>query len=288
MYGGGIEEGFSLDTASEFGGWSSRDLSQSQTGPFLQPQAASSPFRGPYGGAQGGPYGGPHGGPQGGPQGGPHGVAHAPAAATAAYKTTNYRALEQQLKLRMQNAQSALKRAELTPRSPHVAAALATALSDADVTLQQLSIEARGSPSGQALAAELAAYGDALARLRQQSEEWTSRAVAGETPRQQLEPEELAEVSSRLILESNSSALQTEDIGLHIMQQLRTQRDAIIKTNRLAEGTGAEGARGRQAIVKMIRDHWLNRLLLTGTILLLALCILLVLLHKARLFRFFV
>lgn len=52
-----------------------------------------------------------------------------------------------------------------------------------------------------------------------------------------------------------------------------------------AEATGAEGAGGRRTIVKMIRNHWLNRAILTATVIMLALCILLVLVHKSRLFR---
>ncbi|KAL8439437.1 hypothetical protein Efla_004601 [Eimeria flavescens] len=116
-----------------------------------------------------------------------------------------------------------------------------------------------------------------LLRARQQQQQQHLFAAAGG---------DLESVNSRLLAECNATAIQTEDLGLTIMQQLRMQRDSILKTNRLAEATAAEGSLGRQAIVKMIRNHCLNRALLTATILLLAVCILLLLAQKSRLFRF--
>ncbi|OEH76601.1 hypothetical protein cyc_08762 [Cyclospora cayetanensis] len=137
-------------------------------------------------------------------------------------------------------------------------------------------------------ASNVAAYSQQLKDLQQQSEVLGTRlnAPEGIAAVDGLEPRELDCVSSRLIGECNATALQTEGLGLHIMQHLRTQRDTIFKTNRLAEATGAEGLRGYQAIAQMIKRHWLNRVVLTATIILLALCILMVLLHKSKLSRF--
>lgn len=201
------------------------------------------------------------------------------------YKTMNYRALEGQLRKRLEDARNFLNKVELTPQDVHAAANLESALSGADVALQRLDVEAHGSPSGQALLSEVASYSQELWGLRQQGNVVCSRAARSEAPGVPLDARDLESANSRLLGECNTTALQTEGLGLHIMEQLRSQRDTILKTNRLAEATGAEGSRGRKTIVKMIRNHWLNRAILTATILMLAVCILLVLAHKSRLFR---
>lgn len=203
---------------------------------------------------------------------------------TGIYKPMNYRVLEDQLRKRLQDAQNFLNKIELIPQDTEAAANLASALSDAEVQVQQLDIEARASPSGQALASEVASYSEQLWSLRQQNNTISSRSIKTETPGAHLGTRDLECANSRLIGECNATALQTEGLGLTIMEQLRYQRDTILKTNRLAEETGAEGIRGKQTIVKMIRNHWLNRAILTATIILLAVCILLVLAYKFRRF----
>ncbi|KAL8273940.1 hypothetical protein Esti_002119 [Eimeria stiedai] len=123
-------------------------------------------------------------------------------------------------------------------RSQEVASKFQNALSDADVSLQQLDFEAKGSPSGQALSAEVAAYGEELKRLRARA-----LLVFGASPSQVGAgslPTDLSGVNTRLIGECRATAQQTEGLGLYIVEQLRSQRDIILKTNRLAEATGAE------------------------------------------------
>lgn len=247
MFHSRVDEGLPMGSASEFGPWGGHDSGKAHNNPFSLNGGRRS---------------------------------------CGIYKTMNYKVLETQVIKRLKDAHNFLNKVELTPQDAHTTASLASALSDVGAALQQLDMEARGSPSGQALSSEVARYSEELKHLRQQSNAIRSRFARAEATAAHLGSCDLESVSSKLIGECNATVLQTEDLGLHIVEHLRSQRDTILKTNRLAEATGAEGARGRQTIVKIIRNHWLNRVILTATIIMLALCILLVLAHKSRLFRF--
>ncbi|KAL8445478.1 hypothetical protein Emed_005621 [Eimeria media] len=151
---------------------------------------------------------------------------------------------------------------ELVPLgSPEVASKFQNAISDADVSLQQLDFEAKGSPSGQALAAEVASYGEELKRLRARS-----LLIFGASSPQVGAPSlpaDLSGINTRLIGECTATALQTEGLGLHIVEQRRQQEQKLLSpaaaATAAAEVTGGTAAAAEKSSSSSSSSNSSNR-----------------------------
>ncbi|PHJ24367.1 transmembrane protein [Cystoisospora suis] len=92
------------------------------------------------------------------------------------------------------------------------------------------------------------------------------------------------QAGGKLLGESNRLAVESEQVGLSVMGQLRSQRESILNSRTLAQKSYGEVQESRSLLMVMLRRSLLNKTLLAATIVFLSLAIVFVLIH--RLLRF--
>eukprot|EP00922_Rhytidocystis_sp_ex-Travisia-forbesii_P064093 GHVS01095303.1.p1 GENE.GHVS01095303.1~~GHVS01095303.1.p1 ORF type:complete len:228 (+),score=32.42 GHVS01095303.1:179-862(+) len=162
-------------------------------------------------------------------------------------------------------------------------------LQQAENCLRQMEVEVRSLPSPSSYSYQVQRYRSDFAQLSsswQRHQTQLQRAAVlqpnnapsmSASPRQPLEEATLSLHESSARLEgSRKLAVETEDLGLSIMGELRGQRTSVIRSTQMAAEANANIETSGQVLRGMRRRHLVNRLLLYGSVLLLTLAILLI------------
>eukprot|EP00922_Rhytidocystis_sp_ex-Travisia-forbesii_P060849 GHVS01090263.1.p1 GENE.GHVS01090263.1~~GHVS01090263.1.p1 ORF type:complete len:241 (+),score=41.51 GHVS01090263.1:254-976(+) len=173
---------------------------------------------------------------------------------------------------------------------------IATSLQQATNCLRQMEVDVGSLPSPSTYSNQVRRYRDELAHLtsslrRHQTQlqrSWVLPPVNnieqqtnpfGPSHRVEEATMSLRESSSRLE-GSRKLAVETEDLGLSIMGELREQRNTVLRSTQMADEANSNIDASGQLLRRMRRRHLVNRLLLYGSIFLLTFAILLIIYVK--------
>eukprot|EP00922_Rhytidocystis_sp_ex-Travisia-forbesii_P060850 GHVS01090264.1.p1 GENE.GHVS01090264.1~~GHVS01090264.1.p1 ORF type:complete len:253 (+),score=40.51 GHVS01090264.1:53-811(+) len=179
---------------------------------------------------------------------------------------------------------------------------ISSTIQQAGNCLRQMEVDVGSLPSAtSSYSNQVRRYRDELANLtsslrRHQTQlqrSWVLPAANNNNSEQQTNPfaapsqrERLEEAtvslreSSARLEGSRKLAVETEDLGLSIMGELRDQRNTVIRSSQMAEEANSNIDASGQLLRRMRRRHLVNRLLLYGSIFLLTFAILLIIYVK--------